>query len=93
MAALSRVIGWTAHRRTSVSLLVLFGAILWKWYSMLALDSLGLIKPLFNMELVTGFEKMQAINAAAGDYNHCDIQFLFQMDAPDNLEEFNEHLR
>lgn len=52
---------------------------------MLALDSLGLIKPVFNMELVTGFEKMQAINAAAGDYNHCDIQFLFQMDAPENL--------
>ena len=70
MAAAASVFRLIARRRTSVSLLMLFGATYWKWYSMLALDSLGLIKPLFNMELITGLEKITTWREEVDDHSN-----------------------
>ena len=49
---------------------MLFGAILWHLYGMLALDSVGLIKYLFDMELITGLEKITTWREEVDDHSN-----------------------
>ena len=78
-------------QRMWTSIFTLIAAVLWRSYGILFLDSKGLIKALFDMELIKGLEKITWWRHEIRDVS--DIQFLFQMEAPESLEEFNKQLR
>ena len=68
-------------------------ALLWHFYGLLAFDlfgvwNLGSIKERTGMELIYGYERLNAIRSKQGINN--DMQLVFQMDRPEgSLEDFN----
>ena len=85
------LLAFLSSERTWGSFFIIILALIWRSYGILFLDSKGLIKALFDMELIKGLEKITRWRHEIRDFS--EIQFLFQMEAPDSLEEFNKQLR
>ena len=68
-----------------------FGSALWKCFSMEVLDSTGIVDAATQMKLIKGIEKGLCLLNYSGERN--DIALLLQMDAPESLEQFKEHLK
>ena len=82
------LLAFLSSSRSWTSFLMILVAVLWRSYGMIFLDSKGLTKALFDMELIKGLEKITRWRHELRDFS--EIQFLFQMEAPESLEEFNK---
>ena len=74
-------------------LLIPITTLLWHFYGFLAFDligvyNLGSVKELTGMEMISGYERINAIRSKDG--KNVDMHLVFQMDRPEgSLEDFN----